>query len=274
MMKPYDSIPVLLLLITISLPVFGQISPDSYTHHSSKFHLYSFEMGGLTKVKYFTHNANYYYQLWQSDKNVDVICAGAFSESWASDSKPVGFTINNGTPVNYAIDSEMDALVMVQNTHIEVLDLDQLEDGIKVDGDVLSLNPRKSALHRRVIVDAAKEASFSVFQTQLLYSSQRNRNFQNLYYGDEAERRFLAVCTKDNEYFNIIVDIPSELYLNLAAKYAKEVLDYADYSVNYIINLDTGGKNIFYKRSSSTHITKMYNEGLDEATNLIIFYRE
>jgi hypothetical protein len=172
------------------------------------------------------------------------------------------------------MDPVMDGFVIVTEGFVLVIDLDNLESGIVTeDGNTLSINPRASVSDRLLIINAAEQNNWTLFQTQLVYSVDKYKNFKNLEYGNEAERRFLAVCSDESgSMYNVIVDVPDSLYLNVAAKNTKEVLEYAGYKVQYILNLDTGGKNIFITRDGDS-LKYMADDTIDEATNLIVFYK-
>ncbi len=244
-----------------------------YTYEGYNYDLYSFLMGGDIKAQYFAKNAYSQYKNWKYGKKELLICSGAFSETWESYSKPVGFTVDNGIMVNKSMDAKMDAFVMVMDNYVSVLDLDNLSSGVLMDdGSILSINPRKKTSDRLIVADAAEKEGWTVFQTQLVYSQDKKSNFGNLYYGKKAERRFLAVCSKDGYYYNVIVDAPDDLYLNLSAKYAKVVLEHAGFGVHYILNLDTGGKNIFLVREGNS-LSYKADDKLSKATNLVIFYK-
>lgn len=247
---------------------------SSYTNQGYQFDLYDFDMNWNTKVKYFSKNAYTEYQNWQAGHSVQLICAGAFSETWDSDSKPVGFTVDNGEVVNYQMDPEMDGLVLITDDGILCWDLDYLENGVFVEGEgILSTNPRESAIDRINLASEAEEHEWTIFQTHLVYSDDRLYNFGNLKYGEARERRFLGICTIDDELHNVIVDAPNELELNLSALYAKEVLDHVGFKVYYLLNLDTGGKNILAILQDSQYLSYKYDDTIEEATNLIIFYK-
>jgi hypothetical protein len=184
-------------------------------------------MGNAIKTKYFSRNANTRYTNWQKNKKVMLICAGAFSETWETTSKPVGLTVDAGKLVNSKIDPTMDGLVIVKNDFIFVMDLDKLESGLKLDdGSQLKINPRYNTKDKFILLNTAKKEKYTIFQTQLVYSKDKRLNFKNLYYGKKRERRFLATAYLNGNYYNIIVDVPDYLPLNQSAKYAKEVLDY------------------------------------------------
>lgn len=244
-----------------------------YTNNSNVYNLHTFTMGDDVKVKYFAQNAYSRYSTWKKDKNVLLVCSGAFSETWDVNSVPVGFTIDNGTVVNKSIDNVMDGFVIVFEELIVALDLDYLESGIELeDGSTLSLNPRTSESDKAIIKDMAVENSYTIFQTQMVYSQNKTTNFINLLYGKQRERRYLALCTKGDNYYNIMVDAPGYLYLNESSKSAKDVLEYAGYTVNYILNLDTGDKNICYVNQGGS-LVSIGDDDISKATNLIIFYK-
>lgn len=252
----------------------GNYKLGNYNYKGYEFNIHSFQMGSDIKVKYIAKNAyNQFYELKKYNKII-LACSGAFSESWEANSKPVGMTVDNGTIVNRHIDTKMDGLVIVDNNSVGVIDLDNLSSGQSlVDGSILSLNPRENYSDKQEILNAAKINNLTIFQTQLIYSFDKSSNFNNLYFGKIAERRLLAVCTKESNLFNVIVDIPDGIYLNLSAKYSKKVLEDAGYKVWYILNLDTGGKNIFVvNENNELYYSKNADNKLEEATNLIIFY--
>ena len=94
-----------------------------------------------------------------------------------------------------------------------------------------------------------------------------------MYYGKKRERRYMAVCTKGYSLHHVVVDVPQLIYLNQGAEHAKRVLEYAGFTVHYILNLDTGDKNIFALRTNGDlYYQTKYR--LKEATNLIIFYTD
>lgn len=250
---------------------FAQLITESYETHGHSYDLYIFKMDGKLKVKYFASNAYERYEEWQDEKKVLAACAGAFSDGWELDSKPIGLTVDNGEVVNRVIDNAMDGLVLVTEFAVDALDLDNLEAGImQEDGEYISINPRKNVEDKNMMIMAAERDGWTIFQTQLIYSSSKN-TITNLHYGKEAERRFLAICSKNGQKYNIIVNAPDDLHLNLSAKYAKEVLEKAGFELSFLLNLDTGGKDIFVVRIDNS-LEYLADDSLEEATNLIIYY--
>jgi hypothetical protein len=245
----------------------------NFKHHDLRFNLFMVPEGKQFGIKYFSQNAASRFERWRQDKKVLIACAGAFSATWDSDSHPVGFTIDNGEVINLNFDVEMDGLVIVEDNEVKVLDLDYLQSGIEIDGGkIIRLNPRNSTYDSELLRNLAVRNKFTIFQTQLLFSKSRANNFTNLYFGKIRERRFMALCMKNSIFYNVIIDVPDPAYLNLAAKYAKEVLEYDGFSVSMILNLDTGDKNIFW----GTEKEILYDFGsikMDKSTNLIVWYQ-
>ena len=238
-----------------------------------RFNLFAVPENKQFGIRYFSQNAGDRFDQWRQNKKVFIACAGAFSSTWEADSKPVGFTVDNGEIINLNFDFEMDGLVIIENSSISVIDLDYLQAGIDLeDGQKISMNPRNSSFDCEKLKRIAKEEKSTIFQTQLLYSIDRSTNFSNPYFGKIRERRFLAVCKKKNEFINVIVDAPDPTYLNLSAKYAKDVLEYDGYKIFYLLNLDTGDKNIFWGIEND----KLYDLGtttMNKSTNLIVWYQ-
>ena len=268
-------LPVVLLLqpvLSLRAQTYEEITYEYYQHY---FYLYDFTMGNDVNVKYFPQNSAYQYESWNGNqKNVVLLCSGAFSESWDSNSKPVGLTVDNGVVINKNIDATMDGLVLIQDGYVSVIDLDALETGMELsDGNQIKINPRKSIKDKLLLLEAAKQKKMTIFQTQLVYSYLKATNFNNINYGKERERRFLAICVKNDKYHNIIIDIPDYLPLNKAAKYTKEVLDFEGYKSYFILNLDTGDKNVFYNTNGNNQLTSKGKTFLTESTNLLVFYK-
>lgn len=236
--------------------------------------IYAYAMNRDIKIRYFPQNANLHFASWKDKKYILMACSGAFSETWNSNSLPVGFTAYNGQMINRNIDPQMDGLVFIQDYAIEIGDLDELESGITTeDGETIRLYPRSNAYHRFLLSQAVNELDMTVFQTQLIYYPSKKDNFSNIFYGKKAERRFLSTCYKDGVYYSVIIDIPAPIYLNLAGSYAKNALARLGYYCGPIVNLDTGSKNIFLLGEGDYLINQTTFQPAD-ATNLIIFYKE
>ncbi|MCU7551411.1 hypothetical protein OCK74_19975 [Chitinophagaceae bacterium LB-8] len=289
------SIPIIVLFCLISgLQVAnaqsyfdGKFRIAGYTHKGYNYTLYDFSReGGKIKAKYFAQNAYTQYQNWKSGKQVLLITAGAFSDSWNQDGKPVGLCVDNGAIVNRVPNSDMDGMVIVYNGGAQQGGLAVVDMDIKpvtVQNPTGSYYPRTSAEDRTNFLSWGETNGVTLFQTQLVYSSDRSSSNANLTYGSKRERRFLAICRKNNVVHHVVVNAPDDLELNLSASYAKAVLDYDGFSVLFIMNLDTGDKNVLHAydgsylkdmkpyKGSSTYADRAK---VENATNLLIYYTE
>lgn len=255
----------------------GKFRIQSYTNNGDSYIIYDFDRKeAKMRAKYFAQNAYSQYKNWKSGKNVLLVTAGAFSTSFESNGIPVGLCVDNGKIVNRSMKSEMDGMVIVYNGGsqvggIAIVDLDK--GPVTVDGDD-SYYPRTNTNDRRSFLNWGRDNGLTLFQTQLVYSEKKRNNFANLYFGKKAERRFLAICKKRGKVHHVVVDAPDDQYLNKAAKNAKEVLEYDGFYVMYILNLDTGGKNILKVNNGSYLQTIQEVSPIKKATNLLIYYTE
>ena len=286
------NLTLLLLIILISTGhsqsyFSGKFKTTEYTHEGKSFTLYDFSRtGAVIRAKYFAQNAYTEYLKWKGTKEILLVTAGAFSDSWGVNGKPIGLCVDNGHIVSRVPDSKMDGMVIVYNGSsqiggIAIVDLDK--SGVKCKtskGDYKYYYPRNSYTDRSNFLNWGEDNGLTLFQTQLVYSEKKSysENFSNLYYGNSRERRFLAICKKSGTVHHVIIDIPDPMYLNLAAKQAKYVLEYDGFDVLYIMNLDTGGKNILhaYNGVDLKNLQPNYNSEarIEKATNLIIYYKD
>lgn len=235
---------------------------------------------GQIKAKYFAKNANHQFNEWKEGKQILFYCSGAFSESWDSDSPPLGVCVDNGVIVNRNLDSGMDGLVIVYNGGgqaggIAVVNIDK--DPVKVSqGGDFTYNLRNYA-ERSAFLNWAQSQDATVFQTQLMYTSKYGYGFEestHLTYGSSAERRFLAICIKDGTVHHIVVDHPESDYLNRSSKRVHAYLSEQGYTVVGLFNLDTGGKNIMRAYDDEGDTVSRTDLDTDEATNLLVYYVE
>lgn len=273
----------------------GKYNIVPYNYKDKTFTLYDFSRAGGAatnmKAKYFATDAYNQYLNWKSDKEILLIAPGAFSDGWDSSAKPVGLCVDNGTIINRVAKSEMDGMVIIYNGAaqiggVAVVDMDKkyvrVEDPYG-SGNYKNYDPRGSAADAVNFLNWGEGAGVTLFQTQLVYSEKKtfNENFGNLEYGSKRERRFLALCIKDGNVHHVVVDVPEEEYLIKGTKEAKEVLEYDGFKVLYILNLDTGDKNLLYAYNGSyLEDLKPYKGSatdrakIENATNLIIYYKD
>lgn len=252
--------------------------------NNKMYRLYDFSReGGTMKAKYFATNAYEQYKEWKSGKNILLVAAGAFSSSLnPKNAFPIGLTVDNGLVVNRSTDNVMDGMVIVYNGGsqqggVAVVDLDMKP--VRVErtygsGVYDSYYPRSNSSDRDNFVEWGENQGVTLFQTQLLYSKDKRYNFSNLLYGNERERRFLALCKKGGTVHHVVIDAPNHEYLNLAAKEAKKVLEEQGFSVLYIMNFDTGRYNMLYAYDGNTLQNLRPSRNLADATNLLVYYKD
>lgn len=258
----------------------GNYEVEKYTYMEEEFTLYHFAReGAAMKAKYFATDAYSQYLQWKSGKEVLLVTAGAFSTSFKKDGIPVGLCVDNGKPINSRVDKSMDAMVIVYNGGsqiggIAVVDLDVSKVKVNDGGTYKYYDPRSSYSELISLKNWGENYGLTLFQTMLAYSEkQPNKNY-NLEYGKSQERRFLALCYRNGALYHVVIDAPAELEMNKSAKYVKFILEYDGYDVDYLLNLDTGGKNILYAHNGSyLRDLKPSDAKIQDATNLLIYYR-
>ncbi len=231
------------------------------------------------KVKYFAQDAYAQYTKWAKSHRVILACSGAFSDSFEKYGKPVGLTIDYGKVVNRYLNKEMDGLVIVYNEGHEVgkfFTLDIEREALIIGNDYGSqktYNISNSADRYRFISYAQAE-QMTVFQTQLMYANGQKRfPTDKLYYGKSASRRFLVKAKRYGVSKELIVDISKdEVYLNNAANRLIELLEYNNYQIDFILNLDTGGKDILYSYNENGSLLNATQYPIYKATNLLVYY--
>jgi hypothetical protein len=235
---------------------------------------------GKIKAKYFAQQANQQFAQWKVDKHILYYCSGAFSESWDTNSPPLGICVDNGKIVNRNIDESMDGLVIVYNGGaqaggIAVINLDKEQVNVN-QGGTASYDLRNVA-ERNAFLRWASAQSATVFQTQLMYSKSYDRGYSpsNLTHGETAERRFLAICMKEGVVYHLVIEHPESDYLNRAAeRVIHYLLDAKGYLLFGLFNLDTGGKNVMRAYDEDGQALDNGPKDVREATNLLIYYVE
>ena len=229
------------------------------------------------KVKYLaTQPSSRFYQL-KRRKQILLTCTAGFSTSWMSNAKPKGLTVEKGRIINRVLQSSMDGLVIIHNFgnetgRLTVIDLNYpiVYTGIagQIEYDL------KDYYDRRRFLRWVQRERLTLFQTQVMYANQeKGFSNRNLYYGDKALRRFLVQCTKKRTRYQAIINIPEDpLELNYASTLVYEFLDRSGYSIESIVNLDTGGKNILYAYDDLEDFIFKSEKPLYYATNLIVYY--
>ena len=254
----------------------GAVTVKKKSYDGRAYILFDFNReNNLVKAKYFARNAYSQFTNWRRGKEILFATAGAYSDSYSSSASPVGLCVDNGAIVTRTPDMNMDGMVIVYNGGAQ-------EGGMAiVDMDVnpvkafnASYRPRDNSSERISFLNWGQQNGLTLFQSHLVYSSDRSNNFPNMYYGEPRERRFLAICRRAGVVHHVIVDAPDMLELNKAASNAKSVLESEGLSVSYIVNLDSGARNILHAYNGS--LLKDYrpsNAKLEDYCALLIYYK-
>jgi hypothetical protein len=258
--------------------LFSHLSTTTDGAKECDFYIFHDGEASSIGMKYFAVRANSEYQKWQVDKDVLLVTTGAFSSEWTDRAKPIGLCVDEGRVLNRSPRKEMDALVIEKKGALTVVDLDNERMQIDWEGEKLSVNPRDGSLINRVkFLHLAEASGWTVFQSQLLAGPNRNEAGLDLDYGNAAERRMLALASKAGHDYRIIVDLPQAEKLHRAAQIASQQLAKAGFTLHYLVNLDTGDRNLLYvKRDDELQKVSQVESNYADiaaATNLLVFYR-
>ncbi|MBT8288360.1 MAG: hypothetical protein KJO00_10090 [Bacteroidia bacterium] len=226
----------------------------------------------------------------QSQKKVLLATSASFASAVMVDGKPIGFCADNGQILNKMPNQVMDGIVVV-NSHNEsmdkmiVYDLDMPR--INCDENCcgyayMHYNPREEPYDVFKFFSWIDENKLSAFQTQLVYSRHNSdpSRFEQPYHGkNDRSRRFLGVVKKNENLRHIIIDIPKNDYLMHAAGEALDLLSDRGYEVEYLLNLDTGSKDILHAFNGENLVNlrpgAMIKAGtIERANNLLVYYLE
>jgi hypothetical protein len=223
---------------------------------------------GSVRAVYFGQQGGAQYQAWQKRHRSQVLCylAVGFAQDWAPDQPPLGLAVERGAPLNRALDAQMDGLVLVdERGALTALDL----NAERVAGQY-SLRRRGD---QEAFLRSMRREQASAFQTQLMYSHALGAQMGEDRYGKKAARRFLAICQDQQGHtHHLVMDLNQAKPLNLAAKQALAALQKRGYQVRYLLNQDTGSRNImaaFDERQKRLYAAPVV---LDRATQLLVYY--
>lgn len=243
------------ILVCAQTNNYSTLRLNSSEEHPRSLNLYAFKFLKNQKSMQVAYLVNDPYQDYVKTKNEHQLLlatSASFSSSFDLDKDyPIGFCAKNGKVYNKTADVNMDALVLIDEINgLRIIDLDNV--GKQFSGDSISkkrFDFRRNPFLKYNFLKYIKTNSVSAFQTQLVYSRLRtyNDNFDNLFSGkNDRGRRFLVICKKDNIDQHIIVDVLKEDYLMHTAKITFDTLIEAGYEVFFIINLDTGSKDVIH----------------------------
>lgn len=285
------NIYVLLFAAFISLPALAQteevydmdyVSFGTKTYENEEFQVVKLKRKNMrVRAKYFAaeiegKSVADRYAEWSKNKNIVCYSSGAYMNDLnASNAGLVGLTIDYGKVVNEHLKTgELDALVVVYpNGEVDVTNLK--EGTIKLVGSGTEVSfDLKSSMQVEKFIDWAKSESLTVFQTHLLAFNNELKIGGNSS-STKRERRLLVV-SEDRKGNKVHYIIHKEEYASLLDA-TSAVLNYLKgkgYSVESIINLDTGAQDVFrFYNYDGTISDKLAGKmELNGARNLVVYY--
>lgn len=290
-----------LLLISISITVLSvqKFYPSSQNLNSridafSKFQIFSFAINDTSnntiKTAFFAEDPyNDFLKLKESSNILYASSASFVSTIHKENNIPVGFCAEKGKILNKMPNQTMDGLVIIDNNqeinNVDIIDLDRENGNCELDNcesHFLHNNIRNNPSEASSFINSIESQNLSSFQTQLVYTKNKsdNQNFERLNNGtNDRSRRFLAICKKDGVLHHVIVDSIEEDYLMASAKNSLEYLRQNKYSVDFMVNLDTGSKDIIHVNDGEYLRNLRPNPltssaKIENASSLLVYYTE
>lgn len=210
------------------------------------------------------------YNKWKLNKKVLLCSSGGYTTK--NNKYPIGLNIDRGVVINRSWNTKMDALVIASNEGINVLPIDQsvyfkpMRCSIKIQNDY----------DFSKFIRWAKDNKASVFQTHLL-AYENQLTVSKLASINVAFRKLLVETTDDEgKEFLTLFYIRRGAFLFDAANSIVQYLQTKEYTVNTMINLDTGVNDILDLHPNwntcNTAVIKGRTE-INYAPNLIVFYQ-
>lgn len=223
------------------------------------------------------------YKQWSKNKKIIAYSSGTYMDSWdIYKAKPIGLCVDNGVLVSNSFEgNRFDGLTVVYATGgIAVSNLKEKNFTIKNSDGTTPTVDITNTWGRNIFLDWAQKNDATVFQTHLFYYKD-NFLLSNSSKSDKAPRRFLAAgYDEDNILHHYIVNIPTSYDINTGTQKAVEFLKKAKEvkSLVFLINLDTGGVNVFkcFKKDGSVDNRNIFQGDvpIEKATNLLVYYYE
>ena len=267
------------------------INKSKLFYHDMDFDLYEFVSqpvpGKRVKVTYLVHDAFEKFKQLKAEKTILLVTAASFTSTFFYQGTPIGLCAYEGEFLNKMPDQDMDGLVVTNSEGLipanYIFDLDSPSGKFDIQAKNYSqLNPRENILESYYFQNWIEEKGLSVFQTQLLYTQSKSveENFHELNAGSShSARRFLVLAQKNGISRNVIVDSKQSDYIMKTAKEVYGMLTESGYDVQFILNLDTGSKNLLYVNNGN-HLENLLPNAttqlarIERASNLLVFYYE
>ena len=295
-----DKLKLYVILVFICLTILSvrKQSPSNEIENialtDAKFKIFSFAIGDTSnttiKCAFFAKEPYKEFLKLKETSNVLFASSASFTSSIDLESNiPIGFCAENGEIINKMPHQSMDGLVIIDNDHPEIntmtiidLDKDSSCNLNECDSHFAHKNIRNNPSETFSFISALEKYKISSFQTQLVYSKFKtdSENFVELNNGtNDRSRRFLAICEKDNVLYHVVIDCFEEDYLMVSAKNALEHLRQSHYKVDYMVNLDTGSKDIIHAHDGKNLKNLRPNSStssamIENASSLLVYYIE
>ncbi len=284
-----------LLLVSLFLTTIGYSQSEKIyditlanftekTHNGESFKIVRLKRKGMrVRAKYFADeidgkSVGDRYLEWSKNKNVICYSSGAYmSELDAAYAELVGLTIDYGTVVNNSMKKgSLDALVAVYpNGEVDVVNLKDGSVTFSGSGTDKTFNMTHYT-GIEAFIDWAKEEKLTVFQTHLLAYKNKVKLGSNSS-STPRERRFLVVAKNSkSEIEHFIIHKPQAATLLDGTNAVVDYLKGKSYTVDALINLDTGAQDTFrfYKNDGSVSDKLAGRLELSDARNLVVYYYE
>jgi hypothetical protein len=241
--------------------------------------------GNHIKAKYFAFKDAYgnvpqKYASWEANKYIITYASGAYSTDWSTNGVPVGLTMENGNIINRNLEyGKLDGFIIVYATG-GVVATNLKDADLTLDGLPRKYDLRGNSIDLNDFITWAQNKQATVFQTHLLAYRNQLTVYSNASSGTGVQtRRFLAVGKIGNDIVHVIVQCPFACTLYNGASSAFGMLEnQLGMNVTWMINLDTGGKDIskcYKDKNNLTDWTEFRGPiALSEAINLIVYYYE
>jgi hypothetical protein len=199
-----------------------------------------------------------------------AVMSGGYTNNYRT---PEGLTVDDGHIVNSVLLTDRDALVIIETSGgARVINLKDPVIGLP-DGHRIN-NPRDSLRAYSTFLHWCRANNGTCFQTHLLAYSDSLLVDPAKSSSKKAERRMLALATtKDGSLKHVIFNIRAESTLAGCAEAAFHTLKTRNYTVQALVNLDTGGQDVIevYREDGRT-ITEVEGRlGVDRTTNLLVY---
>lgn len=233
------------------------------------------------RAKYFASQLNgktvsERYLEWSQNKNIICYSSGAYmSDLNATEANLVGLTIDYGEIVNEKIElGRLDGLVSVfPNGAIDIVNLKNGTVNFQGSGENKSFDMRGYGINN--FIQWAESQNLTIFQTHLLaYQNNVLLNYNSSQ--TKRERRFLVLADKNGKKEHFIIHKPQAASLLDATNSVVGYLNNKKYTIDALINLDTGAQNVF-KFYLYDGVPSSKFEGttpLTNARNLVVYYFE